>query len=125
VTAESSLVVLFGSRYDSGGVTMAQVQDSAEAALRRIDEIAPDASVLVIGAPWVEDIVPRYITDIEWMLKAEAKIAGARYLDPIADHWFYDDPTLIGTDGATPNDRGHAYMAAKILPEIEALLPAD
>ena len=50
-------------------------------------------------------------------------MAGATFVDPIAERWFVDRPDLIGRDGVHPTDAGHAYMADKIAPLIGAELP--
>jgi lysophospholipase L1-like esterase len=55
-------------------------------------------------------------------LKYQAGVAGATFIDPIAQGWFVGRPELIGKDGVHPTDAGHAYMAEKIAPLIGAQL---
>lgn len=124
VKADTSLVVVFGSRYDDGIIPREQVGSTANTAIEKIRSIAPKAAILVIGPAWPDDGYPGYITGIEWNLKATAGADGAAFLDPIADHWFNGQAALIGSDGISPTDAGHAYMAAHIEPAVLALLPA-
>ena len=44
------------------------------------------------------------------------RLAGAAFVDPIAERWFVGQPGLIGADGVHPTDAGHEYMADKIAP---------
>ncbi|HEX3545697.1 MAG TPA: SGNH/GDSL hydrolase family protein, partial [Mycobacterium sp.] len=55
-------------------------------------------------------------------LNYEAGVAGAVFIDPIAAGWFVGRPGLIGADGVHPTDAGHALMAEKIAPLIDAQL---
>jgi hypothetical protein len=66
--------------------------------------------------------VPASVTLIRDVLGADARTVGATFVDPIAERWFVGRPELIGKDGA-PRDAGHAYMADKIAPLIQAQLP--
>lgn len=124
VTPATTVVVVFGSRYDDGLITSGQVGTAAAALIVRVHETAPKARVLLIAPPWVDQNVPSYISGIELALKADAGFVDTPFVDPIADRWFVGDATLIGSDGITPTDAGHAYMAARILPAIEVMLPS-
>ncbi|MCU1365237.1 MAG: lysophospholipase L1-like esterase [Ilumatobacteraceae bacterium] len=124
VKPDTTLVVVFGSRYDDGIIPREQVGSTANTAIEKIRSISPSAAVLVIGPAWPDDTFPGYITGIEWNLKATAAADHATFLDPIADHWFFGQPTLIGSDGISPTDAGHAYMAERIEPAALAMLPA-
>ncbi|MGH3644916.1 MAG: Rv0518 family GDSL lipase, partial [Mycobacterium sp.] len=73
--------------------------------------------------PWPTADVPPAILQIRDILSFQAMLAGATFVDPIAQRWFVDRPDLIGQDGVHPTDAGHAYMADKIAPLIGAALP--
>jgi lysophospholipase L1-like esterase len=77
---------------------------------------------LVIGPPWPTVDVPDSVLQIRDVLNAEARAAGAAFVDPIGAHWFVDRPDLIGPDGVHPNDAGHRYLADKIAPLIRTQL---
>jgi lysophospholipase L1-like esterase len=114
-------VVFFGSRNDQGvdpGLLAERARDTFDAARN----FAPSARFLVIGPPWPTADVPGSMLVIRDVLNAEARAAGAAFVDPIGDRWFVDRPDLIGPDGVHPNDAGHAYLADKIAPLIRTQL---
>jgi lysophospholipase L1-like esterase len=78
----------------------------------------------VIGPPWPTADPPPEILRIRDILRYQAGILGATFVDPIAAGWFVGHPELIGKDGVHPTDAGHAYMADKIAPYISAEIPA-
>lgn len=122
VTADDALVVFFGSRNDQGAdpLTLAGMTQQSFATARRL---APRARLLVIGPPWPTADVPPAVLQIRDVLRITASMAGATFVDPIAERWFVGGPGLIGADGVHPTDAGHAYMAERIAPLITAELP--
>jgi lysophospholipase L1-like esterase len=121
VKPDDALVVFFGSRNDQG-VDPGLLADRAFADFDMARRIAPSARLLVIGPPWPTADVPDPVLQIRDVLNAAARGAGAAFVDPIAERWFFDRPELIGPDGVHPNDAGHAYLAEKIAPLIRAQL---
>ena len=119
---DAALVVFFGSRNDHEA-DPAHVAGMARDAFERARRVAPSAKMLVIGPPWPIAEVPENVLRIRDVLRAEAHAVGAEFVDPIVEHWFVDQPELIGADGVHPNDVGHTYMADKIVPLIGSLLP--
>lgn len=121
VDRDDALVVFFGSRNDQP-VDMQQypvlVGDTFQIARR----MAPNAKFLVIGPPWPTADPPDEILALRDSLRAQAKAAGAVFIDPLAERWFVGRPDLIGPDGVHPTDAGHAYMAEKIAPLIRSQL---
>lgn len=115
VKPADALVVFFGSRNDQDvdPVLLAQHVQTTFALARRL---APAARFLVIGPPWPTADVPVPVLVIRDVLASAAWAAGAAFVDPIGDRWFVDRPDLIAPDGVHPNDAGHEYMAAKIVP---------
>lgn len=111
------LIVFFGSRNDSPG--KGDVQVSASEAFAAAQEHSPDAGLLVIGPPWVDDSPPASVTASRDAVEAAAEQAGATFVDPLDRGWFGDRPELIGSDGVHPTDEGHAYMSRLIGPLIE------
>jgi lysophospholipase L1-like esterase len=111
------LVVFFGSRNDQP-VDPGQLGDRARDTFALARRFAPSARFLVIGPPWPTADVPVEVLQDRDVLNAEARAAGAAFVDPIGDRWFVDRPDLIGPDGVHPNDAGHAYLAAKIAPLV-------
>jgi len=121
VKPDDVLVVFFGSRNDQG-VDPGLLAERASAAFDLARRFAPSARFLVIGPPWPTADVPGAMLQVRDVLNAEARAAGAAFVDPIGDRWFVDRPDLIGPDGVHPNDAGHAYLADKIAPLICAQL---
>lgn len=122
VRADDVLVVFFGSRNDQPAdpLALAGMSQDAFALARRL---APRAKLLVIGPPWPTADVPPAVLQIRDVLRITASIAGATFVDPIAEGWFVGRPELIGVDGVHPTDAGHAYLAERIAPLISAQLP--
>ena len=121
VHPDDSLVVFFGSRNDDGvdpGLLAGKARETFDLARH----LARTARFLVIGPPWPTADVPASILQIRDVLNAEARAAGATFVDPIGDSWFVDRPDLIGPDGVHPNDAGHEYLADKIAPLIRMQL---
>jgi len=121
VKPDDLLVVFFGSRNDQP-VDPGQLAERARSTFDLARRFAPSARFLVIGPPWPTADVPGPMMQIRDVLNAEARAAGAAFVDPISDHWFVDRPDLIGPDGVHPNDAGHQYLADKIAPLIRTQL---
>jgi lysophospholipase L1-like esterase len=122
VRPDDVLVVFFGSRNDQG-IDPVQVSVLAYGTFQLARRIAPSATFLIIGPPWPTPDPPAAVVRIRDALQYQAKIAGATFVDPIAERWFVGMPELIGADGVHPTDAGHKYMADKIAPLIAAQLP--
>jgi lysophospholipase L1-like esterase len=121
VKPEDVVVVYFGSRNDQG-VDPTQLSILAYGTFQLARRTAPSARFLVIGPPWPTADPPDQVLRIRDALKYQAGVAGATFIDPIAAGWFVGRPDLIGKDGIHPTDAGHAYMAQKIAPLIDAQL---
>jgi len=121
VKPDDALVVYFGSRNDQG-VDPTQLSVLAWGTFQLARRTAPSAKFLVIGPPWPTADPPDAVLRIRDALKYQAGVAGATFIDPIAQGWFVGRPELIGKDGVHPTDAGHAYMAEKIAPLIGAQL---
>lgn len=122
VHPDDVLVVFFGSRNDEG-VDPAVFAGMAHNAFDFAHRVAPSATLLVIGPAWPTADVPAAVLQIRDALSFQTWVAGAVWVDPIAEGWFVGRPDLIGADGVHPTDAGHAYMADKIAPLMRAQLP--
>ena len=121
VKPDDALVVFFGSRNDQN-VDPTQLSVLAWGTFQLARRTAPSAKFLVIGPPWPTADPPDPVLRIRDALKYQAGVAGATFIDPIAQGWFVGRPELIGADGVHPTDAGHAYMADKIAPLIGSQL---
>lgn len=110
----ADLVLVFGSRNDgkqSPGIMAAAATDL----YTKIHERAPNAKLIVVGPAWVDENVPDFITDDSRAISASATAAGAVFVDPLGERWFFgEDAKLIGSDGVHPTDAGHQYLAEKM-----------
>ena len=118
---KSDLVVFFGSINDRAA-SPEQVGSAATAAYADTKRRAPKAKILVIGPAWRNADVPPEILANRDALREAARKAGASWVDPISERWFFDQPALIGSDKIHPTDEGHAYMKTRILPHIQKAL---
>jgi hypothetical protein len=123
VEPDDALVVFYGSRNDQA-VDPTQLSVLVYGTFQLARRMAPSAKYLVIGPPWPTADPPPEILRIRDILRYQAGILGATFVDPIAAGWFVGHPELIGKDGVHPTDAGHAYMADKIAPYISAEIPA-
>jgi lysophospholipase L1-like esterase len=121
VRPADALVVFFGSRNDQG-VDPGLLAEMARETFDLARHTAASAAILVIGPPWPTADVPETVLRARDVVSAEARAAGAMFVDPIAEHWFVGRPDLIGADGVHPNDAGHVYIADMIAPLIRAQL---
>lgn len=121
VAKDDKLIVFFGSRNDQG-VDPGRVSILAYGTFALARSIAPKARILVIGPAWPTADPPEDVLRIRDALNYQAGVAGAVFIDPIAAGWFVGRPDLIGADGVHPTDAGHAYLAEKIAPLIDAQL---
>jgi lysophospholipase L1-like esterase len=114
------LVVFFGSRNDAAPAE--QVQAAATEAVTAARAASPEAGLLVIGPPWVNSSPRPAVQYASVGVEKAATAAGATFVDPLDEGWFYDRPELIGADRVHPTDEGHRYMADLILPKMRAAL---
>lgn len=123
VGPKTDLIVFFGSINDNGADT-SEVGAAAAEAYADARRLAPTAKLIVIGPPWTNAKVPAKVAANSQAIREAAEAAGATWVDPIAERWFFDQPALIGADKTHPTDEGHAYMAKLIYPRIAAALGA-
>ena len=117
VRRNDDLIVYFGSRNDEA-VDPQKFPSSAATTFNLARFAAPAAKVLVIGPPWPTASPPSAVLKIRDLLREQAAMVGAEFVDPITEGWFVGRPELIGQDGVHPTDAGHVYMAEKIAPLI-------
>lgn len=122
--SSADLVLVFGSRSD-GRQDEATMTGAANELYAKIRERAPQAKLIVVGPAWVDENVPDFITSNTKSVEAAAAGAGAVFVSPLAEGWFFGaDARFIGADGVHPTDAGHQYMAEKMFALISRNLPA-
>ncbi|WP_104527043.1 GDSL-type esterase/lipase family protein [Blastococcus saxobsidens] len=118
---DADITLLFGSRNDADE-DPAQVKAQAVAAMAAAAQNAPQAILVVIGPVWDDGDAPASVLAVRDLVQAAAQGAGAVFVDPLADGWFGTGSGLIATDGISPTDAGHAYLAEQIAPVVTAAL---
>jgi lysophospholipase L1-like esterase len=117
VRKDDRLVVIFGSSGDPA-VPPDQLQPAVRQMLDAVRAAAPKAKIVVIGPTSTNPNPTPELLQTRDAIKTEADATGAVFVDPIAARWFINRPDLVGPDGQTPTDAGHAYMADQITPII-------
>lgn len=117
----ADLVIVFGSRNDSGQ-DPAEVQSAAAADFAAITHADPAAKLLVVGPCWSAGTPPAGALAARDAVQKAAVAAGATFVDPLSGGWFSGRTDLIGSDGVHPTDAGHAYLADKIEPAVRSAI---
>ncbi|MBG0740384.1 SGNH/GDSL hydrolase family protein [Paeniglutamicibacter antarcticus] len=125
VTAETRLVVFFGSENDIG-VPPAQIGAAASQAFETVKNIAPQAAILVVGPPsYTHNPEPERV-QVRDQDRTAALQAGAQFVDPIADGWIMDNAAeLIGPDGDHPSTAGQHFLQTQMERLIAPLIPQN
>lgn len=121
VGPDTDLVVFFGSRNDRA-IGKSKIEAAAFATYAEAKKLAPNAKILVVSPPWPNSDVPVAMFTTRDALKAAASKAGAGWVDPLEERWFFDQPALIGSDTTHPTDEGHAYIARLLVPRMKKAL---
>lgn len=117
----ADVTIVFGSRNDYLS-TPAEITAAATRTFETIRATAPQTELLVIGPAWTDAAVPPELLPVRDAVQQAAAAAGATFVDPIAERWFFDDTGLISTDLISPTDAGHVYLADRIEPVVRQLL---
>ena len=113
VRPNDRLVIVFGSLSDTD-VPAEELQPAVRQTLDSASAAAPQAKIVVIGPAWTDPNPPDNVLQARDVIRTEAGLTGAIFVDPIAEGWFINRPDLIGSDGMHPTNAGHTVMAEKI-----------
>jgi lysophospholipase L1-like esterase len=119
IAGNPDVIIVFGSRNDQQGYDA--VRAASSEAYSVISQNHPDAAILVVGPPWVNSKPPAWLVQARDATRDAAADTGATYVDPVTEGWF-NEGGLIGEDGVHPNDAGHARIAERIRPHLQAIL---
>lgn len=123
VTAETRLVVFFGSENDIG-FPPSEIGAAASQAFTTVKNIAPQAAILVVGPPSYTDNPEPERVEVRDQDKTAALQAGAQFVDPIAQGWIMDNAAdLIGPDGDHPTTAGQHFLQTQMEKLIAPLIP--
>lgn len=121
VYTHTDIAVFFGSINDLHNPS--GVPSGVSDAIARAKERSPAVQILVIGPAWTRGALTPDIEQVAKSVGQSALAAGAQYVDPITERWFFgQESALVGQDGLNPNNAGHIYLADKIQPLIEDMV---
>ena len=120
---DADVTVVFGSRNDLGE-SVAAVAEGAAETFQLIRSSAPETQLIVVGPAWSSAQVPDALYPVRDALDEAAQEAGANFVDPLEEGWFSQPATLIATDGISPTDAGHGFLASQIAPLVQQALAA-
>jgi lysophospholipase L1-like esterase len=118
---DAAVTVIFGSRNDLGQAPTAVGQRAAET-FSLIRQTSPSTRLVVVGPTWSDADVPAEISAERDAVKAAAEQAGATFVDPLEDGWFRSPSGLIASDGVSPTDAGHQFIASALAPPLSNAL---
>lgn len=113
VSRRAQIVVLFGSDNDLG---LPNLEPAVEAALHCVRELAPRATVIVIGPPAPPAQRAQQLEGIRDQLQTATGQVRARFVDPLALDWFQRASSAdVGPDAEHPNTAGERYLADQMV----------
>jgi acyl-CoA thioesterase-1 len=120
VVAQAQIVVVFGSDNDVGQAGLAPAITQT---LHRVRDLAPAATLLVVGPPSVPADPGVDLTTIRDELATATAQVGGHFLDPLTLGWF-QGPTsqFVSDDGEHPNTDGERYLAQQIVDAVGPLI---
>lgn len=121
VPADSDVVVFFGSRNDAEGYDATYA--GAVAAYEALRQVAPEAQIVAVGPPWVDDAPLPWVIEARDAVRDAAASASVTFVDPIAEGWLLGPDGLIGADETHPTDAGHAVLAERMTQALTATTP--
>jgi lysophospholipase L1-like esterase len=125
VQPHDDLVIYFGSLNDGydGGLDVQAATAAVNDTLAKTRATARTAKLLVIGpASPFADTPPPYAVALNDILRDQAALVGATFVDSLGEKWLQDDPALVGPDDIHPSNAGHRHLADKIEPLVAAQL---
>jgi lysophospholipase L1-like esterase len=117
VQPHDDLVIYFGDLNDGydGGLDIEQATAAVNETFTKTRDTADKAKLLVIGPVWPStDPPPPYAVALNQILRDQASLVGATFLDAIEERWLQGEPALVAPDQMQPNDAGHSYLADRI-----------
>ncbi len=113
ISPETQTVIVFGSRNDFG-FSQDAIAEGARATFQQIRNLLPTVPLIVIGPVGLPTDDAREVANVNEILGIVAAEYEATFVDPATQGWFAGQPDLIGTDGESPSDAGHQFLAEAI-----------
>jgi acyl-CoA thioesterase-1 len=120
VLAQAQIVVVFGSDNDAG---QPDVAPAITQTLHQVRDLAPAATLLVVGPPSVPADPGVDLTTIRDDLATATTQVDGHFLDPLTLGWFQGpESQFVSDDGEHPNTDGELYLAQQIVDAVEPLI---
>jgi lysophospholipase L1-like esterase len=121
INPDTKMVVFVGS--DSDADSVGGLYGAVVNTIDLAKEKAPGAPILVVGPGWCRPMPPSQdILATRDAVREASAATEVRFIDPIEDNWFDQNPELIAPDKVHPTDAGHQVIADRLFePFIEAL----
>lgn len=127
VTADTQLVVFFGSDNDMGA-SQAAISAAAGKAFEAAKASSPHAVLLVVGPQAYTTQPEAARLTVRDALEQAASTSAALFVDPIGQGWFIGQVAeLVGPDGEHPSVAGQRYLQAqleKLIKEEVSAMPS-
>jgi lysophospholipase L1-like esterase len=123
-------VVVMVMGHNDWRVTPGLVERDAHRTLAFLHRRLPGSRIVVVGPIWQSgDPAPRVVATRDAIRRAERRIRGLAWVDPLAERWFTGDKRrhtgnaahFISKDDNHPNDAGHAHIAKMLLRDLIGL----
>lgn len=113
VTAETAVVVVYGSENDIGE-DLSKISDKVQLTAANVREQAPGAKLVFVGPASYDAEVDPELLAIRDQIQSGAQEASVEFIDPISNQWIMGKrDELIGPDGGHPSVEGHVYLSQK------------
>jgi len=121
---DAAVQVVMGGFNDRLITEPGAVAAAARTTFRLLQLTNPAAGLLVIGLQWPNAAPPGLMYRHRDAVRDAALRAGAAWLDPLDERWFFDGALIWPGDGIHPTDAGHVFIAERVRPHLVAALAA-
>lgn len=121
VRVRPNLVVLDVGRNDGAADFTKTVKPAAQTYINEVRAKWPEAKIVFLVPYYIQTLGP--FRTFQSFYAEEAQRVGAYVVDPVGEGWFkgQEMPPLIYTDGIHPSQKGHAFIASKMLARFDEL----
>lgn len=114
--ANPETVVIAGGRNDRG-VASEALKEAVDGLLTDVNERFPEAKVYVVNPVWDDDPAPSEFEEVISVVTGAVDPSEAQLVD--IGQPLNDQPSMLASDGAHPNNKGHAALAEAFAEAIQ------
>ncbi len=113
-------IVFIAAGHNNSRWSASTTAAAADAVVTKLRAALPDATIVIIAPIWQDGTPPARCLTLRDRLRRTARANGARFIDPLAEGWFAGSShRFITADGIHPSDRGHRFIANRVLADLE------